>query len=715
MDLVFGVTMLTHHTTPVTKGSARTPTWPQLTQGLSAFKRAAAKDKTGAWSPARFMSRAEVEAACQTDDERADRLRGGGAVSRSAANVIEVSCLVADIDDGGRAALDAVSDRLQRRGVLYWWHTTFTSAENYRVVVPLSRPVPRAQWWDFWHWGLKSLGAKASADPSCKDPSRLYYLPGISPDRDDEGACGGVLEGRTLDVEKILELGPYPIQPVRTSGRPPKVYPAASETVLWAASMALEAHGDAIEGKHGDTRTFVAAAMLIHDWALTVDEAWPILARWNTRHAQPPWGEPQLREKLRNSGTYAKGEYGGARDALTPYQLEVKRVEAELADRMGEPAMRTEPAQWTNGQDLLGMEFPKAAWIVRGLLAENTVTVIGADPKASKTWTLIDLALAVSGGGSALGAFPSMVPPSVVFLFLNEDGKRSVKNRLRALCAGYGYDAERANRIEVRCREQIDLTNRQQVAQFIVDVRMTGVKPAFIGLDPLRNLHPAEENSGTEMQPVLRAVGAIRDLCGCAVVVVHHSAKKGGADDRRTAGARLRGSSAIDGFRDGLISLEETEKGEGGDVIANQVVVDLKAFRGAGRFPLTLRIEDDENGEAIRAVWAKDATLEAAERSGRPLKSTAELEEQILRWFKQRHAEALVRGLEFKPYESSVSKQLQSVIGKRRDAVEQLIADMVERSSLLVREPVLNKRGEAYQHTISLGIRRMETERPDEP
>ncbi len=260
---------------------------------------------------------------------------------------------------------------------------------------------------------------------------------------------------------------------------------------------------------------------------------------------------------------------------------------------------------WLYGDELMARQYDGPDWVIRGLVSKRSITIIGADPKASKTWCLIDMALAVASGGKAFGEFPSLMEPgSSVALFLNEDSERSVKNRLRALSSGYGYLPNQGRHVRVIARTPLDLSSPNDVAAFIADVRQINPRPAFVGLDPLRNLHGVDENSSSDMRPVLQALGVIRELCDCAVVVVHHAAKATQAD-KRTAGARLRGSSAIDGFRDGLISLEETEKTDDGQAISNRVVVDLKSFRGGGRFGLELKIEDDEHDEAIKATWAK--------------------------------------------------------------------------------------------------------------
>jgi hypothetical protein len=94
-------------------------------------------------------------------------------------------------------------------------------------------------------------------------------------------------------------------------------FPPASPEVLQAARDALASHGPAIEGNGGDLHTFRAAALLVHDFALTDDEAWPLLVEWN-EECEPAWDEDDLRAKLYGGGKYGKAPYGCKRamDAL---------------------------------------------------------------------------------------------------------------------------------------------------------------------------------------------------------------------------------------------------------------------------------------------------------------------------------------------------------------------------------------------------------------
>lgn len=60
----------------------------------------------------------------------------------------------------------------------------------------------------------------------------------------------------------------------------------------------LQKMPDAIEGQGGDFDTYKVACVLVLDFDMMVDEAWPILQEWNQSHCDPPWDDQRLRRKL---------------------------------------------------------------------------------------------------------------------------------------------------------------------------------------------------------------------------------------------------------------------------------------------------------------------------------------------------------------------------------------------------------------------------------
>ncbi len=64
----------------------------------------------------------------------------------------------------------------------------------------------------------------------------------------------------------------------------------------------------AVSGEHGHDVTFRAACVLMLGFALSADEAWPVMAEWN-QGCNPPWGDDDLRRKL-NEANKQGGERG---------------------------------------------------------------------------------------------------------------------------------------------------------------------------------------------------------------------------------------------------------------------------------------------------------------------------------------------------------------------------------------------------------------------
>jgi hypothetical protein len=55
--------------------------------------------------------------------------------------------------------------------------------------------------------------------------------------------------------------------------------------------------------------------------------------------------------------------------------------------------------------DLMAMDLPSVQQVVEGILYEG-LTLFAGKPKMGKTWLMLDLALAVALGGTALGGRP---------------------------------------------------------------------------------------------------------------------------------------------------------------------------------------------------------------------------------------------------------------------------------------------------------------------
>jgi hypothetical protein len=265
---------------------------------------------------------------------------------------------------------------------------------------------------------------------------------------------------------------------------------------------------------------------------------------------------------------------------------------------------------FTSARTLFGREYPPTPWLVQGLITRGGVAVIGAEPKASKTWLATEIAVAVATATPTCREFPT--ERGTVAYFFAEDMDKQIRNRLRALLAGRNLDADAlGERLHVCPRGKfLDVTRDEDLAWIVASCRALGPIDLLV-LDPLRDIHSAEEDKSDQMGPVMRRLRLLGELLGCTVAVVHHAGKATGDTGKRRPGQRLRGSGAIHGSVDSGIYLSDLE-GDGSNTFRNAVTSEVKGARSAGRFGLELAVMDDTNGEAVRAVWRADMVQDGA-------------------------------------------------------------------------------------------------------
>jgi uncharacterized protein (DUF927 family) len=155
------------------------PIWTEFITTFGTHKIRTRKEGSPAWSPVSYKN----------------------GTTRGNANVESISMLVADIDDG--QAFDEIKPKLD--GYSYLAHSSFSHSleqPKYRVILPLSQPVPVADWPLIWAQFNAFLGG--INDPATKDPARIYFLP-CHP-KDAPGHFVEVGEGALLDIIELPEL-----------------------------------------------------------------------------------------------------------------------------------------------------------------------------------------------------------------------------------------------------------------------------------------------------------------------------------------------------------------------------------------------------------------------------------------------------------------------------------------------------------------------------
>jgi hypothetical protein len=195
--------------------------------------------------------------------------------------------------------------------------------------------------------------------------------------------------------------------------------------------------------------------------------------------------------------------------------------------------------------DLLAEPDPgPTPFVVDGLIVENCIAAIQGPPKASKTWTGLELAMSVVTGLPAFDTFAVLQGPAAVIL--EESGRAALHRRLDALARGRAIEPERLRELHFAANRRVRLNDPEWQKRILDDVAK--VKPRIVIFDPLVRLKGAttKENDQDEMAPILDFMRLLRDEAETAVVFVAHTGHNG---------SHMRGTSDLEGYWESKLAL----------------------------------------------------------------------------------------------------------------------------------------------------------------
>ncbi len=197
-------------------------------------------------------------------------------------------------------------------------------------------------------------------------------------------------------------------------------------------------------------------------------------------------------------------------------------------------------------------------WLIEGIIPRAGNGIIGGHPKASKSFTALDIAMSASCGAPWMGmSIPKRIKTAIVS---REDEPGLTQRRIKKLIAGRGEYSQLPNQMLINTRRhQADfkLTRDEHMDALIDQLGRFGAE--LVILDVFRSLHDGEENDNTEVAKVLARVSRIQSELNCATALVHHIAK---ADGGGNIFRGLRGASAIHGWMEWGIGISVTNPEE---------------------------------------------------------------------------------------------------------------------------------------------------------
>lgn len=230
-----------------------------------------------------------------------------------------------------------------------------------------------------------------------------------------------------------------------------------------------------------------------------------------------------------------------------------EEIEALFSDHPGAgvgtirkpPTIAATPFEWTEASAIPPREFIYGEHLVRQFM--STTVAPGGVGKSSLT---IVEALAIATGRALLGIEPA--ERCRVWLWNGEDPLEELQRRITAACLYFGITrAELEGWLFVDSGRQTELVIAAQtrdgtrIAEPVVQAIVGTVEDNEIGVlivDPFVASHRVTENDNNAIERVAKTWARIADVTGCAVELVHHSRKTGGAEVTVEDG---RGASAL--------------------------------------------------------------------------------------------------------------------------------------------------------------------------
>ena len=177
-----------------------------------------------------------------------------------------------------------------------------------------------------------------------------------------------------------------------------------------------------------------------------------------------------------------------------------------------------------DGSWLDEQEFAALRYAIDGLIPEGLTILVARPPKAGKSWLILDLLLAASCGGTALGHIKAMPPRRVLYLAL-EDGDRRMQDRCRKLLAGGAIPALFSYKTRIV---------PGSVLATVTAWMRRYPDTALVVIDTLGKVMPPSLIGESSYQRDYRVGSALKELAdtnpGLAVVILHHD-RKATADD----------------------------------------------------------------------------------------------------------------------------------------------------------------------------------------
>lgn len=429
------------------------------------------------------------------------------------------------------------------------------------------------------------------------------------------------LPASVRDIIGTLKAAPKPVASGETA--------AGEDTpeAIAACTEYLKTAAPAIEGEHGDNRTYAVAARafdFIRDPVTVLDL---MLEHFNPR-CLPPWDDADLEIKVRSAFKNRQNPLGVSAHLAPDMPLIQPFTDAPA------PEGDLFPCMPCDASDLA--DIPRRPWVLADKLLRGAVSVLVSPGATGKSLITIQWAMAIILGAPFAERVGLDVQAQGSVILVNlEDDVQEMKRRIAAAARHFSLSAEDLKRVKAGLRiwsgarsafslvgpdpQTRQLAAKPLVAKLSNKVREVGATAVI--LDTFSKIHSGREKENEDMTAVMLVLEDVAQQTNAAVCVTHHTRKPEGSSGDGLAGNQdtVRGASAIVNCARVVLTLstmtetEATKYGVPEDERLNYVAVaDAKPNygpRGGGSWHRKVPVKLD-NGETSVAIEKATLTLQ---------------------------------------------------------------------------------------------------------
>lgn len=407
------------------------------------------------------------------------------------------------------------------------------------------------------------LAQAFGGDPVVKDLGRVMRLPGFWHRKGEPFQVRTVRSsGRRYSAAELREwVGSLPVGTAEPE-KPPQApsgaiaAPLAPQQDRYAAralESALEAVATAPEGQRNDTLN--AQAFGLYGLALAGRlDAGEVTAAMEEAALLAGLDLGEIHQTLSSAKGRATPRHEGRQGAVAnllpnlPIPANGPRLPAAEQAGAGGQAERRFPLRLVSAAELIQNPVPPD-WQIRGFMERGTLGMVFGDPKAGKTFLVIDLAAHHALGIDWRG---NRTRPGRV-VYVAGEGHRGIARRLTAWSLYQGVAAGDLAESFVISDRSVPFSSAPALAELWALLAAMPEPPTLLVIDTLARAMVGMKEATEDMGQFIAVCEAIQHTFGCTVLLVHHTG--------RVEKDRARGPSALDGAVDFSFSVRKESSG----------------------------------------------------------------------------------------------------------------------------------------------------------